>query len=49
MKTDLSAEKAIESAKTIYQVQAETTNHVVKHILLLTDKQRHLAELFGFG
>jgi transposase len=49
MKSDLSPEKAIEIAKTIYQIEAKTQGQEVKHILLLTDKQKYLAKLFGFG
>lgn len=49
MKTDLSPEKAIDIAKTIYQIQAISGNQVVKHLLLLNTKQKYLAGLFGFG
>ena len=47
--SNLSAEKAIEIAKTIYQIKAKTTNGEVSHIMLLTDEQRLLAKLFEFG
>ena len=47
--SNLSAEKAIEIAKTIYQIKAKTTNGEVSHIMLLTDEQRLLAKLFDFG
>jgi transposase len=45
----LSPEKAIEIAKTIYQVKANTQNGEVSHIMLLTDEQKQLAQLFNFG
>jgi transposase len=45
----LSPEKAIEIAKTIYQIQAGPKGDIVDHILLLSEKQKNLAELFGFG
>ena len=48
-KTDLSPEKTIEIAKTIYQIELELDNQKIKHILLLTEKQKYLAELFNFG
>ena len=49
-KSELSPEKAIDIAKTIYQIIAKSgNNQTVKHILLLTEKQKNLAELFYFG
>ncbi len=48
-KSDLSLEKAIEIAKTIYQIESKLENQNIKHILLLTEKQEYLAELFNFG
>lgn len=48
-KSSLSPEKAIEIAKTIYQIKANNSNGQVKHILLLTDEQKELAHLFNFG
>jgi len=45
----LSPEKAIDIAKTIYQIEANSNSDSIKHILLLTDKQKLLAELFDFG
>lgn len=48
-KTDLSPEKAIDIAKTIYQIEAKTDNQTVKHLLLLNEKQIYLMELFGLG
>ena len=49
-KSNLSPEKAIDIAKTIYQVIARSDNNQsVKHILLLTDEQKYLSELFEFG
>ena len=48
--SELSPEKAIDIAKTIYQIIAKSGNkQTVKHILLLTEKQKNLAELFRFG
>jgi len=49
LQSNLSPEKAIEIAKTIYQVKAQTQNREVSHILLITEGQRKLAELFNFG
>lgn len=48
-KSDLSPEKAIDIAKTIYQIESESDNQIIKHILLLNEKQKGLAELFNFG
>lgn len=49
MKTELSPEKAIDIAKSIYQIQSYTNdNQTVSHILLLTDEQKYLASLFQF-
>ncbi len=45
----LSPEKAIEIAKSIYQIKAQATNGVVEHMLLITDEQKNLAKLFDFG
>ncbi len=48
--SDLSPEKAIEIAKTIYQVIARLDNNQpVKHILILTNEQKYLSELFEYG
>jgi transposase len=48
--SDLSPEKAIEIAKSIYQIKAQSENgQNITHILLLNDKQKSLAELFNFG
>lgn len=49
MKVDLSPEKAIEIAKTIYQIETSINNQKIKHVLLLTEKQKYLATLFEFG
>lgn len=49
MKADLSPEKAIEIAKTIYQIETNISNQNIKHILLLTEKQKYLATIFEFG
>jgi transposase len=45
----LSPEKAIEIAKTIYQVKASILNEDVTHTLLITEEQKHLSQLFNFG
>ncbi|MCF8404139.1 MAG: IS1634 family transposase [Bacteroidales bacterium] len=45
----LSPEKAIEIAKSIYQVKAQTKNGDVSHILLISNEQQNLAQLFNFG
>jgi len=47
--SNVSPEKAIEIAKTIYQVKAKTQNGEVSHIMLITDEQKFLAQLFKFG
>ena len=48
--TQLSPEKAIDIAKTIFQIKAKSDdNQNVTHTLLLTDEQKDLAQLFGFG
>jgi hypothetical protein len=49
MNSSLSPEKAIEIAKTIYQVKALTQNTEVSHILLISDEQKYLFQLFKFG
>lgn len=49
MNADISPEKAIEIAKTIYQIDTNIDNQNIKHILLLTEKQKYLAEIFEFG
>ena len=48
--SDLSPEKAIEIAKSIYQIKADTDNgQSISHVLLINDNQQYLAELFNFG
>ncbi len=47
--SDLSAEKAIDIAKTIYLIEAKHDHQIVSHILLLNQKQKKLAALFDFG
>jgi len=49
MQSTISPEKAIEIAKTIYQVKANTQNREVSHIMLITDEQKNLAQIFNFG
>jgi len=48
-KSKFSPEKAIDIAKTIYQVQAKSGDQQIEHLLLLNEKQKYLAKLFGFG
>ena len=50
MQASISVEKAIEVAKTIYSIQGQKPNSkkVFERMLLLTDEQRMLANLFGF-
>lgn len=48
-KSSLSPEKAIEIAKTIYQVKAKANNEEVSHIMLISIEQQSLAQLFNFG
>lgn len=45
----LSPEKAIDIARSIYQVKAKTKDGEVTQILLITEEQRKLAQLFNFG
>ncbi len=47
--SSFSPEKAIEIAKTIYQVKAKTQNGEASHTMLITDEQKLLAHLFKFG
>jgi transposase len=47
--SNFSPEKAIEIAKTIYQVKAKTQNGEAAHTILLTNEQKLLAHLFNFG
>ncbi len=49
MRSDISPEKAIEIAKTIYQIETNTDNQKLSYILLLTEKQKYLNELFNLG
>ena len=47
---NLSPEKAIEIAKTIYAIQTKTPNekHVISKTIIITEEQKLLAELFNF-
>lgn len=45
----LSPEKAIEIAKSIYKIKAQTAVGEVEHMLLITDEQKYLSQLFNFG
>lgn len=47
--SELSPEKAIDIAKTIYQIEAKSDNQTIKHLLLLNEKQKQLAAFFNFG
>ena len=49
MQSSLSPGKAIELAKTIYQVKANTQYGEVSHIMLINNEQKKLAQLFNFG
>ena len=46
----LSPEKAIEIAKSIYEIKVKTPDRKIemKKLLLLTDEQKNLAKLFNF-
>jgi len=46
---NISPEKAIEIAKTIFQIKVELNGINIVHKLILTDEQKYLAELFDFG
>lgn len=48
--SDLSPEKAIEIAKNIYSIKVKTPNqkHEVSKLILLTEEQKTLAQLFNF-
>lgn len=50
LKTELSPEKAIEIAKTIYCMKAQKpkSNEILNRVLLLNEEQRVLAKLFNF-
>ena len=48
-KADISPEKAIDIAKTIYQITATDNGMTIKYNLILTDEQKYLAQLFKFG
>ena len=49
-KVGLSPEKAIEIAKTIFQIKVQTPNskEILTKVLLLTEEQKYLANIFGF-
>jgi len=48
-KSSLSPEKAIDIAKTIYQIEIKTKDYSFIKTLLITDEQKYLANLFDFG
>ena len=47
--SSLSPEKAIDIAKTIYQVKAQTKDNEVSHMILISEEQKKLAHMFNFG
>ena len=51
MKADLSSTKAIEIAENIFEIEATLpgSGKTIRKTLLLTDEQKYLAVLFGFG
>lgn len=49
LNSKLSPEKAIETAKTIYQIKATVKSKSVAQILLINEEQKKLARLFNFG
>ena len=46
----LSPEKAVDIAKTIYEIQVKTPNqqHTISKTIFITEEQKKLAELFNF-
>jgi len=48
-KADISPEKAIDIAKTIYQITVIDNGIIIKHNLILTEEQKYLTQLFNFG
>ena len=50
-KSNLSPEKAIEIAQSIYEIQIKlpSSQEIISKILLLTPEQKYVAELFEFG
>ncbi len=48
-KTELSPEKAIDIAKTIYQIQIKEGEQIIKHNIIITNEQKELSKLFEFG
>ncbi|WP_221932456.1 transposase [Carboxylicivirga sp. M1479] len=48
--SDLSPEKAMDIAKTIYAIQVKTPNqqHIVSKTILITEEQKMLATMFNF-
>ena len=47
--SNLSPEQAIDIAKTIYQIQINSNGKLIKHNIIITDEQKNLSRLFGFG
>jgi Zn-dependent metalloprotease len=50
-KATISAEKAIEIAENIYQIQVKLPNsqEIISKTIILTQEQKYLSELFNFG
>ncbi|WP_148086804.1 IS1634 family transposase, partial [Thermaurantimonas aggregans] len=50
-KSDLSAEKVIEIAQSIYQIEITTpkTKETISKVILLTEEQKKVASIFNFG
>jgi hypothetical protein len=50
-KASLSAQKAIEIAENIFEIQVDLpiTKEKIKRLLLLTDEQKYLAQIFNFS
>lgn len=51
MKADISPNKAIEIAQNIFEIQLKLPQNgkTIKKTLLLSDEQKYLASIFGFG
>ncbi len=48
-KSKLSPEKAIDIAKTIYQIQIKQKSQIIKHNIIITEEQKELSQFFNFG
>jgi transposase len=47
-KANISPEKAIDIAKTIYQIVAKDGKNEIRHILILNEEQKYLSKIFNF-